>query len=495
MSAAPDLYMGPAFVGWRSWRVMPFEQLGKPTSLRLCASGLNGLPKVWEPGHAAHAVCGQFRTTHEAPWLDCSCGFYAYRMQYRAEDHLASFIDSNNGNDAIGWAFGRVSLWGRIVECEDGWRSEYAYPYAITVYGTDELAARLRGLYGVDVDARPVEDLPRLEDDDEADDESDDGLSDVAARLEKVSASLASLRGATATKKEPPKWLSAALYRDADGVRRTDEQELDYVEARLYAAYRAAGGSPVTAIAVAENVMRDAGATDFELRQDDHLGPQLYELAMRHDVVRLRGPKGRKYWAPYRPESLPDGFKLDDPSLEYLDRDIQMVTALYRIANGLESVPSKAIMAEIDRAVGEPQMSQKWSGSFVRLRQRGWMVEAESRSYRLTKYGESVARLGRDLQEWNTNRNSEGDFDLICLEALRTATDEAADAVTFDDVAWRFRSRWDAWGPSGHSVCQELLRLVRKGWVESERRNMSTLCYWRPTPAGLAQLKAGGQGA
>src|SRR5262249_52494701 len=39
--------------------------------------------------------------------------------------------------------FGQVSLWGRVVECEQGWRGQHAYP--ATVY-VPTLAA-LRGRY------------------------------------------------------------------------------------------------------------------------------------------------------------------------------------------------------------------------------------------------------------------------------------------------------------------------------------------------------------
>ena len=72
-----------------------------------------------------------------------SAGFYAYRTRARAWAHLQSFIEGGNGSEALGWAFGRVSLWGRIVECEDGWRAEYAYPYELEVYACDGVAGQL----------------------------------------------------------------------------------------------------------------------------------------------------------------------------------------------------------------------------------------------------------------------------------------------------------------------------------------------------------------
>jgi len=96
MSAAPDTYVGPAFVRWRSWRVMPFERLGAEPSVWLCASGTRGLPKLWEPRQPLRAACGRFDSTHDAPWPDCECGFYAYRERDEAETHLRSSAEGPN---------------------------------------------------------------------------------------------------------------------------------------------------------------------------------------------------------------------------------------------------------------------------------------------------------------------------------------------------------------------------------------------------------------
>jgi len=49
-------------------------------------------------------------------------------------------------------AIGRVSLWGRILARENGFRAQYAYPYELfLIGGEDTLARELRGLYAVDV--------------------------------------------------------------------------------------------------------------------------------------------------------------------------------------------------------------------------------------------------------------------------------------------------------------------------------------------------------
>lgn len=57
------------------------------------------------------------------------------------------------GGNPVGYAFGRVSLWGRVIEHESGWRAQYAYPYALTLETLDEDAALvIRREYAVDVE-------------------------------------------------------------------------------------------------------------------------------------------------------------------------------------------------------------------------------------------------------------------------------------------------------------------------------------------------------
>jgi hypothetical protein len=189
VSAAPDVYVGPAFIGWRSWRILPFQRLGVPESVRLCASGTRGIPKVWEPGQMTRALCGKFKTTHEAPSPGCECGVHAYRTREAAQAHLESFSENNNGDEVLGWAFGRVSLWGRIVECEHGWRAEYAYPYELTIHSSDPaLAAQVRRLYGVDAVAESPLVPSTVEVEDAAESEDAAGLRLLIGQLKDVKA-------------------------------------------------------------------------------------------------------------------------------------------------------------------------------------------------------------------------------------------------------------------------------------------------------------------
>lgn len=53
----------------------------------------------------------------------CPCGIYAVREPQDAAGYVANFADMG-----VPRAIGTVSLWGRVVEGEHGWRAEFAYP-------------------------------------------------------------------------------------------------------------------------------------------------------------------------------------------------------------------------------------------------------------------------------------------------------------------------------------------------------------------------------
>jgi hypothetical protein len=61
-------------------------------------------------------------------------------------------------------AIGRVSLWGRVVETQRGYRGQYGYVYDIILVSGGEAEARdLRARYAVDVSVATVPDgLSRL---------------------------------------------------------------------------------------------------------------------------------------------------------------------------------------------------------------------------------------------------------------------------------------------------------------------------------------------
>jgi hypothetical protein len=162
LSITPEEVQAEPIVGWRIWRVIEADTVDGAKAVRLAAAGTRGLPPLWPPLQPIVAVCSKFDSRHEAPWPSHQCGVYALRTRRLAEEILSTFVAAENGDKVEAWAIGRVSLWGRVVECEHGWRGQYAYPYALTVLTEDEsLTRRLGAVYAVDVDTAPP--LPAVE--------------------------------------------------------------------------------------------------------------------------------------------------------------------------------------------------------------------------------------------------------------------------------------------------------------------------------------------
>ena len=117
-----------AITGWRAWGVKLM-----PEGLRLKSLGQDDL---WEPRQPKHATCrarrfpiGSFSAffdlesemgSHAAPEFNCSCGVWAFKDKPTLVAALANY-----DNIAI---IGQVALWGKVVETQNGWRAETAYP-------------------------------------------------------------------------------------------------------------------------------------------------------------------------------------------------------------------------------------------------------------------------------------------------------------------------------------------------------------------------------
>ena len=127
----PSLYIEPT-VAWRKWLVDEEDGL------------LRSLYKdvVWLPMHKTEAHCYRDRgqliaggRCSTAPNPRCVCGIYAVKQEDevhrfgRARESLAAAAPSPRTLTVIG----TVSLWGRIIETDRGYKAEYAYPYELHV--------------------------------------------------------------------------------------------------------------------------------------------------------------------------------------------------------------------------------------------------------------------------------------------------------------------------------------------------------------------------
>jgi hypothetical protein len=68
---------------------------------------------------------------HGPPNHDCLCGIYAVATPAQALQYLTCRLERGNGPRQR--VIGLVSLWGRLVESERGWRATYGYPALLVV--------------------------------------------------------------------------------------------------------------------------------------------------------------------------------------------------------------------------------------------------------------------------------------------------------------------------------------------------------------------------
>jgi hypothetical protein len=85
---------------------------------------LGSMPRqeyLWPPGWATPARCLSSYVCDSSPGEGCTCGYYGLRADAFGADMLKR-------EHAPAAALGKVKLWGKVVVCERGWRSEFAYP-------------------------------------------------------------------------------------------------------------------------------------------------------------------------------------------------------------------------------------------------------------------------------------------------------------------------------------------------------------------------------
>ena len=76
-------------------------------------------PMPWPAGDPHVAKCWALRG-HDAPFAQCNCGLSAYYELAEEPDLPAP--------DAV---WGAIVAWGRVVECETGFRAQYARPIGL----------------------------------------------------------------------------------------------------------------------------------------------------------------------------------------------------------------------------------------------------------------------------------------------------------------------------------------------------------------------------
>src|SRR5574337_877167 len=112
-------------VGWRAWRIW----IPPPGSISCPAFSSVILDTPWTPRRRFSAEHSFDLGAKCRGLLDpgCSCGIYAFRRPFEAFGYLMKVRDRLLGR-SVEVALGTVSLWGRGIECELGYKAQYAYP-------------------------------------------------------------------------------------------------------------------------------------------------------------------------------------------------------------------------------------------------------------------------------------------------------------------------------------------------------------------------------
>lgn len=97
----------------------------------------------WVPRQRFEAVCQASACTGEK----CSCGIYAYKDMALVQSEYGSAKETRKN------VYGQVCLWGRVLECERGYRAQFAYPKAFL--DTGAVARRMAEVYGVPLMKEP----------------------------------------------------------------------------------------------------------------------------------------------------------------------------------------------------------------------------------------------------------------------------------------------------------------------------------------------------
>jgi hypothetical protein len=132
MERTPDL-IGP-LSAWRAWYVRETEDGWRLFSIHY--------GEAWPVGRALEAACFRSRyvstanesthARHAAPARDCLCGIYGAKALDQARQYVvASYSVCERipaGAEYVHRVVGLVHLWGRVVDCSQGYRAEIAYP-------------------------------------------------------------------------------------------------------------------------------------------------------------------------------------------------------------------------------------------------------------------------------------------------------------------------------------------------------------------------------
>jgi hypothetical protein len=129
-------------VGWRVWELalLPGRSPNDKTSPLILKSTF--MTNDWPPGKIMTACCGKNFLRH---------GMHAFATRDQTQEYIRDGLKPRRR-----YIFGEVSLWGRVVIHEHGYRAAYAYPKRLFIpekyRGGRDYVNELRRSYGVEVE-------------------------------------------------------------------------------------------------------------------------------------------------------------------------------------------------------------------------------------------------------------------------------------------------------------------------------------------------------
>lgn len=133
-AATPPETLTEALQGWRAWQVVARRD-------GICLRSL-WVNAVWPARRPLRSGCS-LHGGRLVAWHICGIHAFSDRDDLQRyvgrRPHEASAAGSER---VLGIAIGRVSGWGRAICHERGWRSQFAYPYALYLPSGDRGVAR-----------------------------------------------------------------------------------------------------------------------------------------------------------------------------------------------------------------------------------------------------------------------------------------------------------------------------------------------------------------
>jgi len=132
----PKSETNEAIIAWRVWRLL---SNGKNATLLSCVTG-----EAWQAG-------APMSTKETIEIFQTRNGIHAFKEKTLPKNYDYEIPNITHGECLV---YGQVALWGKVIEHEDGYRAEHAYPMHVfipNIKNSTIIAQTIRKDYGCEV--------------------------------------------------------------------------------------------------------------------------------------------------------------------------------------------------------------------------------------------------------------------------------------------------------------------------------------------------------